>query len=447
MGGLASVPAIPCTIRRMPPRRSRCAFICNAGLALALGACIVVTAPRLSAFLTAGESLPGWFPKPLYPVLPVPGTAARAGAHCALGGDFSQVYASGRAVDHGESAYAPASPAYADPLGRLPNYPPLTNHVYAPLSRWPYAQALLAHSLLTLALYLGISGAFLRRFQQAHLLLAHLALTLVLGHLTPVGLSHFERGQFDWLSASATALAFWSLLDERWRPGLCVLAGVLGAMKWTSAPLLGTLALFGLVTSARRRVWFCAIPGVLILSVLLFLPEVREYGRSLEHFELTPKPTDLSYAAHLPRALAKSLQLLVCLSFVGLLCARHRRPAERAAAATLAVLPFGLAMALQGASFTTLATEYRLVSFLGCVPAALVWRRAGALRSDDRALLLGALAMFLIAGFRVVDRRLAIGMEEMPFVYFGFTLLFLALAVRLAWRRPEPAALGPKTAG
>ncbi len=412
------------------------------GWALLPALLVAISLMRLEGLLTVirtGKNTAAVSPAPVYGFLHVPGTAA--GSTGALGADFSQVYFGARAVANGDSAYAPADPEYRDRLGRLPNYPPLTNHIYVLLAGLPYDQALALHSVGTLGLYLLLSTVVLVAGRRGRYVAACAAVTLLLGYSTPVGLSHFERGQFDWIVGSSYLLAFCSLFDTRARPGLCLSSGLLGAMKWTAAPFLGAVAALGLFGSARRRLLFLATPLAFVLSVLAFLPESLEYWPSLRRYELTAPATPLSYEWLLPKALAKAVQPVVVLGFTAFFLARHRRSPDRQARLEAASLPFALAMAIQGQSFTAQATEYRLVAVLAGIPALLVWLAAvEGVSTGVKATIAGLFGTFLVVGFRVLDDLVPIGLEEMPFVYLAFSTALLGVAFRVAARGPEMAA-------
>jgi Glycosyltransferase family 87 len=412
-------------------------YLCWALLPAVLLAMSVTRLRGLLTVIRTGKNTASVSPAPVYGFLPVPGTAP--GGPGALGADFSQVYFSAKAIASGDSAYAPANPAYRDRLGRLPNYPPLTNHIYVVLAGLPYDQALALHSVGTLGLYLVLSTVVLVAWKQARYVAACAAVALLLGYSTPVGVSHFERGQFDWIVASSCLLAFCGLFETRGRLGLCLASGFLGAMKWTSAPFLGAMTALGLFGSARRRLAFLATPLAFALSVLAFLPESVEYWPSLRRYELTAPPTPLSYEWLLPKALAKAAQPLVVLSFTAFFLARHRRSPDRQARLEAVSLPFALAMAIQGLSFTAQATEYRLVAVLAGVPALLVWLAAvEGVSTRVKVTIAGLFGAFLVLAFRVLDDVAPIGREEMLFVYLAFSAAFLGVALRVAARRDSP---------
>ncbi len=416
---------------------------------LCWGLCLaVLTAQTLTAALsyvtllrdaTLVRSLP---PEPLYGFLPVP---QGHGARTSLGADFSQVYYAASALRHGDAPYAPRNPTFRDRLGRRPNYPPFTNHLYVPLTLLPYRDAVVVHSLATLGLFLGLTVLVLGAFGLArHAVAASLA-SVLLGLLTPVGFSHFERGQFDFVVASSFLLVVASVYLRRASVPAAVAGTCLGALKWTSVPFLALFSLLGLFGSAtvRRRVAFWAVPLVFALTLAPFASELREYWPSLRLYELQASPTGVSLQLLLPRVAARAVPVVSTLLVLALFLVRSRRGWDRQRALEAVAVPFALALALQTLCVVTIAYEYRVVSLLGLLPPTLVWLdRAVAVSRGIRnavALLLGT---FLVLSFRVFDRPMGIAdPERMLFVYCAWSAMFLAIAIWIAWSFPTASSL------
>jgi hypothetical protein len=174
------------------------------------------------------------YPPILYGLMPSPGTSPVDGAPGAAGGDFSQVYTSALALRHGESPYFPATPAFADRFGRPAGYPPLMNWLYVPLTFLSYYEALLVHCAFWLLALFAVTAVILWRMELAR----HIPLVLLaqssLYFLTPVGFTHLERGQFDLLVATASALCVACIFLPRGVRGAALASGVLSAASPSS---------------------------------------------------------------------------------------------------------------------------------------------------------------------------------------------------------------------
>jgi hypothetical protein len=321
----------------------------------------------------------------------------------ALGADFAQVYYSATALRHGESQYAPSNSEFKDPFGRKPNYPPYTNRLYMPLSFLPYYQAVIIHNFLSLGVFLGLAILMLKIFNLQTYIWKSLAFFLLLYFYTPLGFAHFERGQFDlWLACSYLLLFSCFFLRRRYVIP-AVAAGLFGALKWSSAPFLGTFSLMAFLGSNWKKSWIFVMPGlVMVLTIIIFLPEVKEYWPSLQRYEFNARPAGISFMYFMPRLAAKALQITSCGLVIVLTLLLHRGNNHRLAAFKAISFPFALTMFIQGMCYGTISFEYRIVSIFGLLPAYLLWMEQGGIRSTPVKVTMTAIfALFLFISFRV----------------------------------------------
>ena len=321
----------------------------------------------------------------------------------ALGADFSQVYYAAKALRHGESQYNPKNPEFRDPFGRKPNYPPFTNRIYMPLSLLPYHQAIMVHNFLTLGIFLGLAIYVLWVSNLRDYIWKSLVSFMLLYFYTPLGFAHFERGQFDLWLASSYLLLFCAVFHRHHVVLKAVAAGFLAAFKWSSAPFIGTFSLMAFLGSKWKKSWVFLLPGlVMILTVIIFLPEVKEYWPSLQRYEFNAKPAGISFMYFMPRQAAKFLQIASCTIVIGLTLLLHRGNDRREVAFRAISFPFALTMFIQGMCYGTISFEYRIVSIFGLLPAYLIWMEQGNIKSMPvKAALTAFFAMFLIVSFRV----------------------------------------------
>ena len=323
--------------------------------------------------------------------------------HGALGADFAQVYFSANALRHGESQYTPQSPAYKDPFGRKPNYPPFTNRLYMPLSFLPYYQAVLIHNFASLGIFLGLALLMLKVFDLQVYAWKSLVFFLLLYFYTPLGFAHFERGQFDLWLASSYLLLFSSFFLRRRFVFPAIFSGLLGALKWSSAPFVGTFSLMAFFGSNAKKSWVFLLPGLAMgLTALLFLPEVKEYWPSLQRYEFNASPAGISFMYFMPRQAAKLLQIFSCGIILALTMLLHRGKDQRLVAFRAISFPFALTMFIEGMCYGTISFEYRIVSIFGLLPAYLLWMEQGGIQSSGaKAFMTAFFAFFLFIAFRV----------------------------------------------
>lgn len=365
----------------------------------------------------------------------------------ALGVDFYQVYNSAKALRYGESEYNPKTMALKDPFGRKPNYPPFTNRIYIPLSLLPYYQALTVHNFLTLGVFLGLVALMLKVFNLQTYIWKCLVLILLLYFYTPLGFSHFERGQFDLWVASSYLLVTSCFFLRRSSVLPAIGAGLFGAIKWSSAPFIGTFSLFAFLGSNWKKSWVFLIPGlVMLLTAALFLPEVREYWPSLQRYEFEANPAGISFMYFMPRAAAKFIQIISCGIIIVLTLLLHRDNEQRVAAFKALSFPFALTMFIMGMCYGTISFEYRIVSILGLLPAYLLWMEQGGIQSKPvKVVMTTFFGLFLFISFRVGyylfwDLPTLVSPAMSAFYLAGATFTLLVCCYLAFTFRIEPAA-------
>lgn len=363
--------------------------------------------------------------KPLYGFLPVPGPAlqsksietaeemnpvwkrwglypSQTQSPGALGADFSQVYLSALALRHGESQYDPKSPRFKRNYGKS-SYPPIMNRLYTLLTYFPYYIALTIHNYGTLLIFLIISALLFVKFNLQRYIAKIIVIVLLLYFYTPAGFAHFERGQFELIVTSSYLLLFSCIfLDTNFLfPSFA--SGFFGALKWSSVPFIGTFSVMAFIGSKAGKRWTFLLPGFLIiLSVLLFYREIIEYWPTLKLYEFQVKPSGISFMTFLPRAVAKTLQIVSCLPVIFLTLLLYKDQQSRSHLFILISFPFALTMFIQGMGFNTLSYEYRIVSMFALIPAFVIWlEKADAVSIQIKGTIAAFFALFIIVSFRV----------------------------------------------
>lgn len=380
------------------------------------------------------------YPQSIYDPMVVPGTSPFSGAPGATGADFSQVYTSAMALRHGESAYRPTSPQFADRFGRVPNYPPLTNWIYVPLTFLPYYVALLVHTGLSLLTLFGATVFVLMRMGLGRHVLRVVLLQSSLYFLTPIGLTHIDRGQFDPLVATSCLLCFVCVFAIRNPFRLAALSGFLGALKWTAIPFLGCFAVAGFLLGSRSRRWaFVVTLAVSALATALFWRGILEYWNSLRFYELDPAPSGLTLQHFMPRLWTKLAPVLAT-ALVTLFILVRFPSVERPRILIAISAPFALALTNLSICFGTISYEYRTVATLGMVPALIIWLEAEKdVPAYAKVATAAAFGLFLIVAFRLFSPT-AFGEVTMSWIYLVLALFFLGLCAHTIYavRHPRP---------
>ena len=385
-------------------------------------------------------------PVSIYDAMPVPGTSSVMGSPGAAGADFSQVYTSALALRHGESAYHPKTEAFRDRFGRPAGYPPLMNWLYVPITWLPYDAALLAHVLVSLAALFGVSAWALSAAGLARQIPLLLLAQACLFFLTPIGVTHLERGQFDLHVAAVIGLCFACTFLDRSLVRAAVTAGIAGALKWTALPFLGCYSALGFVASSGLRRWaFFIMPALTFLATAVFWKGVADYWYTIQVFEIDAQTYGLTLQHFMPRAVAKAAPVVVTLAFGVWVLLRARSSGERITSFRSVSAPFALGLTNLGVCFGTLSYEYHTVTTLGMLPGLVVWT----CRTDDvaawvKSFVCGAFGVFVVVAFRTFDPVFKPAPEAatMSGWYVLFALVFFSISGHVLWsRRRAPAAV------
>ncbi len=432
-------------LAKLQPTTIAVAF-CTMTSALVLAALVLATvAHDFHLLRTSTISTP--YPMTIYGLMPAPGTSPVRGAPGASGADFSQVYTSALALRHGESAYRPTTPEFADRFHRPPGYPPLMNLLYVPLSFLSYYHAFLFHVIGSVVALLGASFLLLRKLALAQHFKWIALCTTTLYFLTPIGLTHLERGQFDLVTATSYVLVFGCLYLPGARFGWALASGIVGALKWTAVAFLGCYSALGfLIDSGIRRWHFALVPVVMLLSTVVFWPSLQEYWVTIQVYEIDAEPFGLTLQHFLPRTPAKLVPVLLTLVVAGLVLLRARSSEQRRQLFVALSAPFTLALMGLAVCFGTLSYEYHTVAMLGAIPAVVIWvERDESVSKALKVATCATFALFLFVTFRVFPLGELLDPAGMAVVYVCFVLLcsaecvYIALSPARGGTAPEPS--------
>jgi hypothetical protein len=253
-------------------------------------------------------------------------------------------------------------------------------------------------------------------------------LYLLLYFCSPLGSSHFERGQFDFFAASSILLVLSCAFSQHQGALSSAGCGFFGSLKWSSFPFLGTFSVFAFLGIDNRRRWlFILILGVMLLSILSFLPQVYDYLPSLRFYEFARiEPGGVTFLRLMPKILAKGFQILCMVSVTAIFLLLCRKQSRTSLFESIS-FPFATAMAIQGMCYGTLSFEYRIVSLLGLVPPLALWTESTALSPRIKLAAALSFAVFLVLAFRVFDFLLGMDPVSMAIFYLINSVFWLVL--------------------
>ena len=350
-----------------------------------------------------------------------------------VGSDYVQVYLSAKALSQGKSAYRLEESHQMDPFNRLPNYPPIVNWAYIPLSRVFFPTGLLIHDFVTLGLFVLVSMLILLQTGYLRDSWKILILYLLLYFYTPLGFSHFEKGQFDFYSAGALLLPSVIFMNNSGLPYFFT-TGLFAAFKWSSFPFVGAFSAFGFIASDGRKRWPFLIPIILIaLSILLFWQQFLDYLPSLRYFEVNvDSASGLSFMHYMPKSVAKIFQIVNLGIFSGCFLYFSRK-INRQQMLEIACGPFALAMAAEGMCFGAISNEYRVVSLLGLIVPFFLWAEKAAVPQKIKILVAGSLAIFMVQVFRNFQYLIKPDDAQQTLVFLIASLFWMGISFYLVY--------------
>ena len=357
----------------------------------------------------------------------------------ATGLDFSQVYRGANARWAGESSYFPRSPEFRDRGGsgdRRSPYPPYAHWLYMPVSILPYKAALLLHNTFQVAILFLVTFLVLRKRKLLSFYPVTLGCYVCLLFLTPIGLSHFERGQFDLYLASAYLLCFSSALSGS--RASAVTAGLLGGIKVTSVPLLLILSLFGAALKQRLG-QLTALVLTLGLTIVVFVTEMPEYLAVLRSWEVVA-PAGVTFLRFLPWTVARAIPVasLVIVGVFGFIRSRNVQHKNGVNVWVAMLMPFALAMGIESLGIFKVSYEYRSVSLFGFIPCLLLWCESNPhMPSRLKYWVTVSFAGFLLLALRVPP-AFHLSVKAMSMTYLTVSLVFLVLTLVTGMSRGRP---------
>jgi glycosyl transferase family 87 len=412
------------------------AWFCRGATLVVFLSLMLATLRHEFSVLRSSEVGPA-YPPVLYGLMPSPGTSPVKAAAGAAGGDFSQVYTSALALRHGESAYFPSTPAYADRFGRPAGYPPLMNWLCVPLTYLSYYHALLVSVLLSIALFTSVSAWLLWMMGLARHIPRLLAMQAALYFLTPIGFTHLERGQFDLIVASATALGLACTFLPRQATASAIVSGALATLKWTTVPFFGCFGAFAFALGSGRRRWcYVLILALMALGTAAFWHSVGEYWYTIRVFELEAKPRGITFMYYLPRSIAKVLPVVVTVLVVGVAWLSGRKRASNDEMLQAMAVPVAILILSLTTCYGTVSYEYHTVTLLGATPGLIVWlERERAVPLWVKAAAAGGFGVFLCVAFRTFQIEPPFDARAMTRVYGVFSAYMLAICMLVALSR------------
>lgn len=349
--------------------------------------------------------------------------------------DFSQIWLSARKLSAGEEVYFPVKRTTWRRKWSS-TYHPLIHWLYIPLGKLTFQAALIVHNLFGIALMLGCSALALRQAGCQAAFPSTATLIVSAMYLTPTGLLHVERGQMD-LYVAASMLCMTALFFSGGR-GWAIATGILSTLKVQAWIFVGFYALLAapLFSLRERNIWW--VPATIAVASLAFWGQLFEWLPSFWYVAENTSTHGATFIRILPKLTAFALPLLSSAAvglacFLGLRGAGRLRDLEARRGLLMRVsFPFAATLAIQTVCGTTVTHDYRLVAFLGLLPALCVWCvRAEGISMGLRRSTALAYALLLLVALRVPP-FMTISYDNVAYLLLACSLLFAGIAAYLA---------------
>lgn len=311
-----------------------------------------------------------------------------------------------------------------DPFGRSQLYPPMVYYAYGKIiGDASFDNSVLVHLLIQVILLMTITFFILRYYNLYYLIFPIILIYLILLFLTPVGLSWFERGQFDLYPALAIMLFLFAVYESKaYAFGL---SAFFASMKWTAALFFVSAFLIYLIFSdEKRKFWFFGIfSGVFALSLIVFPNYSIKYLANLSSLQGN-YVEGITLVNRMPMTIIFLLPIIALIFYVIFLFLTK----DRKYIFLNTFLPFMSGIAVFGLLMPSITWEYRLVSFIGFIAMAFVWCVK---YSNDRVLrteFILTFAVFLIGGFHCFW-ILGISNPKMEYMILVYLAYFIAMTI------------------
>ncbi|MBW2282485.1 MAG: hypothetical protein JRG82_17235 [Deltaproteobacteria bacterium] len=386
------------------------------------------------------------FDKAIYPRImgyPFRETPDAQGAH---GLDFSQVWIASRRLAAGEDVYERIPDKGYKKWRRrwTTTYHPVIHWLYLPLSWLPLRDGLIVHNLFSSGLFLLCAALALARAGCLAALPGLASAFAVAMLLTPSGLLHLERGQFDLYVASALVCVVTLFASERparfardsgWGLG----AGLLSTLKVSAWPLVGFYWMLGAGLRGLRSAAVWLVPGTIVVLNVLFFQGVLDWLPAFLYVAGDRAGMGASFALLAPGWLAAALPFVSAVIVAGACFVSLRMRGElgddgaRRELLARISFPVAAALAVQTICGTPVTHDYRLVALFGLMPLMSVWCVQGETVPDwlRHAAAFGY-ALMLVMAMRIIPFTSLSAAGLATCLLFG-SLLWLGLAVYLAF--------------
>ncbi|MBF0490879.1 MAG: hypothetical protein HQL15_09790 [Candidatus Omnitrophica bacterium] len=314
-------------------------------------------------------------------------------------------------------------------------YPPIIYYTYNKLfCTYPFPKAALLHLLLQ-AILLLLSSYFILRYYKLEIMFIPVCISysLIL-FLTPVGLSEFERGQFD-IYPALSILFFMFGIYESNSPAFAYSA-LFAALKWTIAPFfIQGFIIYLLISKDNKKFKFLGIfTGILLLTLAIFPEQSIQYLQTLYNAQNHHRE-GFSGITRIPAATIIFIFILSLLLYLIPLIIHERKNLF-----LKTFLPYMSGLAVLDLFIPSIAWEYRAIYLIGFIPMAIIWITKYTNNSLYKYSFLGSfiLIIFIIFHGTWIIGKFPIKLTLITYVIYYVVTVFISISTITLEKDPTP---------
>ncbi|MBF0489456.1 MAG: DUF2029 domain-containing protein [Candidatus Omnitrophica bacterium] len=336
--------------------------------------------------------------------------------------DFAGVYYRAKNFDRGD-IYTNRN---YDILGRPLLYSPIICYLYSKtFCKLPYSTAVLFHIFFQCILLLIATYLVLRYYKLELLIIPFILIYSILLFLTPVGLSWFERGQFE--IYPALAILFFMFAVQESKGYAFVISAIFASLKWTLAPFfIQAFVIYFFLSRDKDKIKFCLMFAAVIVLTLVFFPYyLKDYLTILTQAQ-SFSAEGISLVSRMPSYVISLIPLITLGVYLIPLCLNYKRIKSHNT-----FLPYMTSLVTINMLLPSITYEYRIVCLIGFLPMTIPWVIK---YKEDRLFqieFISLLTIFMFVafhGFWMISESFP-PMEYMISAYFAFYLAISTICI------------------
>ena len=272
-------------------------------------------------------------------------------------------------------------------------YPPILHYLYnKTFCKFPFAQAALLHLSFQIVVLLGATYFVLRHYRLSIMVIPVTIVYFIILFLTPVGLSWFERGQFD--IYPALAILFYMFAVDTSQGSMFAMSAFFASLKGTVFPFfIPAFIMYLLFKPSFKKLKFFLIFTSVILAAMLFFPYCWKSCLLANYQYQNSYIGGITLVNKIPRWALYIIPLMSALIYLIPLFLN-----KRTSSFPRTYLPYMTGVGALSILLASLSYEFRAICLIGFLPMVIRW----AIKyKQDQPYQIGCIVLFVLFLFTV----------------------------------------------